>query len=177
AVGSCIVPTLEGSRPVLVEVQALTSPTVAPVPRRTANGLDFSRLQLVSAVLSRRAGIPLAGQDIIASIVGGLRISDPAADLALALAIASSHRDQPLPPDIVALGEIGLTGELRSVSRLERRLLEAERLGFKRCILPETTLQRQRPRIGMELLPAASLKEALKAVFTTQAGDSTLVAD
>jgi len=166
AVGSCVVPTLEGSRPVLVEVQALTSPTVAPVPRRIVNGLDSSRVQLVAAVLGRRAGVPLAGQDIIASVVGGLRISEPAADLGLALAIASSHRDKPLPADIVALGEVGLTGELRSVTHLERRLNEAERLGFKRCILPESTLQRQRPKIGLELLPAASLKDAIKLALT-----------
>jgi DNA repair protein RadA/Sms len=126
------------------------------------NGLDAGRVQLVAAVLGRRGGVPLAGQDIIASIVGGLRISEPAADLPLALAIVSSHRDRPLMPDMVALGEIGLTGELRSVSRLERRLGEAERLGFKRCILPESALQRQRPKLGIELLPAASLKEAIR---------------
>jgi DNA repair protein RadA/Sms len=161
AIGSAIVPTLEGSRPVLVEVQALTSPTVTPAPRRNANGLDINRLLLVSAVLSRRLGLPLAGQDILANVVGGLRIMEPALDLGLALAIASSHKDKPLPSDLVALGEIGLSGELRSVAHLERRLVEAERLGFKRCVLPETTLLRQRPRTAIELLPAAGLREAV----------------
>lgn len=165
AVGSAVVPTLEGSRPVLVEVQALTSPTVTPAPRRTGNGLDSSRLLLVTAVLSRRLNLPLAGVDVIANVVGGLRISEPAVDLALALAIASSHKDRPMPGDVVALGEVGLSGELRSVSHLERRLLEAERLGFKRCVLPETTLHRQRPRTGIELLAVPDLRGAVRAVL------------
>jgi len=162
AVGSAIVPTLEGSRPLLVEVQALTSPTVTPAPRRTANGLEVNRLVLVSAVLSRRLGLPLASQDIIASVVGGLRVREPAVDLALALAIASSHRDKPIPGDLVALGEIGLTGELRSVSQLERRLVEAERLGFKRCIVPEAAVRRQQLQSSLTILPAATLREAIK---------------
>ena len=162
AVGSVIVPTLEGSRPLLVEVQALTSPTAMPTPRRTVNGLDFNRLLLVSAVLTRRVGLSLAGQDVIASVVGGLRVHEPATDLALALAIVSSHRDRPVPPDLVALGEVGLSGELRSLSQLERRLLEAERLGFRRCLLPQSALARTKPKTKLELLPAATLREALK---------------
>jgi DNA repair protein RadA/Sms len=165
AVGSAVVPTLEGSRPVLVEVQALTSPTVTPAPRRTGNGLDTNRLLLVTAVLSRRLNLPLAGLDVIANVVGGLRIAEPAADLALALAIVSSHKDRPMPGDIVALGEVGLSGELRSVSHLERRLLEAERLGFKRCVLPETTLHRQRPRTEIELLAVPDLRGAVRAAL------------
>ncbi len=162
AVGSVVVPTLEGSRPLLVEVQALTNPTATPAPRRTANGLDFGRLLLVAAVLGRRLGLPLAAQDVIASVVGGLRVHEPAADLALALAIVSSHRDKPVPPDLVALGEIGLSGELRSVAQLDRRLAEAERLGFRRCVLPEAALRRQQPQTGLDLLPAATLREAIK---------------
>jgi len=165
AVGSAVVPTLEGSRPVLVEVQALTSPTVTPAPRRTANGLDTNRLLLVTAVLSRRLSLPLAGLDVIANVVGGLRIAEPAADLGLALAIASSHKDRAIPGDIVALGEVGLSGELRSVSHLERRLLEAERLGFKRCVLPEATLHRQRPRTGIELVAVPDLRAAVRTVL------------
>jgi DNA repair protein RadA/Sms len=165
AVGSAVVPTLEGSRPVLVEVQALTSPTVTPAPRRTGNGLDTNRLLLVTAVLSRRLNLPLAGLDVIANVVGGLRIAEPAADLALALAIASSHKDRAMPGDVVALGEVGLSGELRSVSHLERRLLEAERLGFKRCVLPETTLHRQRPRTAIELLAVPDLRGAVRTVL------------
>jgi len=162
AVGSVVVPTLEGSRPLLVEVQALTSPTAMPTPRRTVNGLDFNRLLLVAAVLTRRVGLSLAGQDVIASVVGGLRVHEPAADLGLALAIVSSHHDKPVPPDLAALGEVGLSGELRSVSQLERRLLEAERLGFQRCLLPESALARAKPKTKLELLPAATLREAIK---------------
>ncbi len=162
AVGSAVVPTMEGSRPLLVEVQALTSPAVTPAPRRTANGLDFGRLLLVSAVLGRRLGISLASQDIIASVVGGLRVHEPAADLALALAIVSSFRDSPVASDLVAVGEIGLSGELRSVGQLERRLAEAERLGFRRCLLPEASVRRGAPSTAMQLLPAAGLREAIK---------------
>lgn len=165
-VGSAIVPTLEGSRPVLIEVQALTSPTVTPAPRRTANGLDINRLLLVTAVLSRRLNLPLAGMDVIANVVGGLRVGEPAVDLGLALAIVSSHKDRAFPADLVAIGEVGLSGELRSVSHLERRLLEAERLGFKRCVLPESTLSRQRPQTGIGLLPAAGLREAVRLVLS-----------
>ncbi len=162
AIGSAIVPTLEGSRPLLVEVQALTSPTVTPAPRRTANGLDVNRLILVAAVLGRRLGLPLASQDIIASVVGGLRVREPAADLALALAIASSHRDKPIAGDLVAMGEIGLSGELRSVSQVERRLAEAERLGFKRCIVAQANLRGRLPGTSMELLPAGTVRDAVR---------------
>jgi DNA repair protein RadA/Sms len=112
-------------------------------------------------------GLSLAGQDVIASVVGGLRVHEPATDLALALAIVSSHRDKPVPADLVALGEVGLSGELRSLAQLERRLLEAERLGFRRCLLPQVALARPagrgaRPKTKLELLPAATLREAIK---------------
>ena len=164
-VGSVVVPVMEGTRPLLVELQALTSPTATPAPRRTANGLDANRLTLVTAVLTRRLGVPLAGLDVIANVVGGLRVHEPAADLGLALAVCSSHRDEALPAKLVALGEVGLSGELRSVSHLERRLMEAERLGFKRCLLPESALQRQRPKTGIELVVAPDLRRAMALVF------------
>ncbi len=163
AIGSVVVPTMEGSRPLLVEVQALTSPSVTPAPRRTANGLDYNRLLLVSAVLSRRLGESLASQDIVVSVAGGLRVLEPAMDLAVALSIVSSHRDRSIRLDLVMFGEIGLTGELRSVGHLERRLNEAERLGFRRCILPEASVRRQQPNTEMELLPASTLREAIRA--------------
>ncbi len=165
AVGSVVVPVMEGTRPVLVELQALTSPTVTPAPRRTANGLDSNRLTLVSAVLTRRLGVPLAGLDVIANVVGGLRVHEPAADLGLALAVCSSHRDEALPANLVALGEVGLSGELRSVSHLERRLMEAERLGFERCLLPASTLHRQRPKTSIELVVAPDLRCATTIAF------------
>ncbi len=160
AVGSVVLPTLEGSRPLLVEVQALTSASVTPAPRRVANGLDFNRLLLVSAVLGRRSGINVGSQDIMASVVGGLRVYEPAADLALA--IVSSHRDGSVPSDLIALGEIGLSGELRSVSHLERRLSEAARLGFRRCLLPGASLRGGNPKADIQALPAATVREALR---------------
>ena len=165
-IGSVVVPTVEGSRPLLVEVQALTSPAVTPAPRRTANGLDFNRLLLVSAVLSRRMGESLAQQDVIASVVGGVRVGEPAADLALALAILSSQRDKPVAGDMVAFGEIGLSGELRSVGHLERRLAEAERLGFKRCLLPEANLRRGKPKTGLEVMGAATVRDAARMTLS-----------
>ena len=161
-VGSVIVPTLEGSRPLLVEVQALTSPTALSMPRRTANGVDFNRLILITAVLSKRVGLSLGSQDVLVNVVGGLKLQEPAADLGVALAIASSFRDLRVPGDLVAMGEVGLSGELRSVSHLERRLAEAERLGFRRCILPRAALRRGRPATALELAPAATLEQAVR---------------
>jgi len=134
--GSTVAVTMEGTRPILVEIQALTSHTQNPQPRRTANGFDPNRLTMLIAVLSKRVGIPLFNQDIYVNVVGGLRISEPAADLAVATAIASSFRNQRVDPNLALIGEIGLSGELRSVSQLERRLSEATKLGFTRALYP-----------------------------------------
>jgi DNA repair protein RadA/Sms len=161
AIGSVIVPAVEGSRPVLVEVQALTSPTSAAMPRRVANGIEFSRLLLLTAVLTKRAGVRLSDQDVIVNVVGGLKVQEPAADLGVALAIASSHRDTRLAGDMVALGEIGLSGELRSVGHLERRLQEAERMGFSACVLPRVALRRGRPQTRMNLITVDTVGEAI----------------
>ena len=130
AVGAALVPALEGTRPLMLEIQALTSPAYAPVPRRVANGVDYNRLLMLSAVASRRSGLELAGQDIIVSVAGGFRVSEPAADLGIALALASSLYNRALEPDLVAFGEVGLSGELRTVPQVERRLKEAARLGL-----------------------------------------------
>lgn len=138
APGSTIAVTLEGTRPLLVEVQALTSHTGSAQPRRTANGFDVNRLLMLIAVLTKRVGLPLFNQDIYVNIVGGLRISEPAADLAVAIAIASSYRNQRIDPDLALVGEIGLSGELRSVSQLDRRVGEAARLGFRRAMTPSS---------------------------------------
>lgn len=135
--GSTVAVTMEGTRPLLIEVQALTSHAGNAPPRRVSNGFDLNRLLLLIAVLSKRVGIPLFNQDIYVNIVGGLRISEPAADLAVALAIVSSYRNQAVDPDMVLIGEIGLSGELRSVSQLDRRLIEATRLGFCRALIPQ----------------------------------------
>jgi len=162
AVGSMVVPTFEGSRPLLVEIQALTTMTGFGPPRRIANGVDFNRLLLIAAVLSRRAGINLSNQDIITNVIGGMHIGEPAADLGIALAIASSHRDAPVAQGLVALGEVGLSGELRPVPQMERRLAETARLGFKRCLIPETASKPSFQVKGVELLTASTVAQALR---------------
>jgi len=169
ASGSAVAVTMEGTRPLLVEIQALTSTTSFGLPRRTANGIDFNRLLLLAAVLSKRVGLKLSTQDIFVNVVGGLRISEPAADLGVAAAIASSFRGVPLPDDCVMLGEVGLSGELRSVGHAEKRLKEAAKLGFKRCIVPRSLrlgrgpspMRSQAPTVDIELLRARSIGEAL----------------
>ncbi|MFN7210539.1 MAG: DNA repair protein RadA [Aggregatilineales bacterium] len=161
AAGSAIVVTMEGTRPLLVEVQALASPTVYPNPRRAANGVDLNRLQLLTAVLVRRVGLRLAEQDVFVNVVGGLTVEEPAADLAIATAIASSLWDKPLPADLALIGEIGLSGELRAVSQIGARLREAAKLGFKRCIVPKTLRRADPPPQGIQAIPARSLPEAL----------------
>jgi DNA repair protein RadA/Sms len=160
--GSTIAVTMEGTRPLLVEIQALASHTSFGNPRRTVNGLDFNRLLLVIAVLGRRVGVPLAEQDIFANVVGGLQVVEPAADLAAAIALVSSVRDRPVPADLAAVGEIGLSGELRSVGQLDMRLNEAARLGFGTVIIPRP-LGRNKPRVpdGLAVLPARSVGEAV----------------
>ncbi len=160
AVGSVVVPTMEGSRPLLVEVQALTNLTTFGLPRRTANGVDFNRLLMLAAVLSRRAGLKLANQDIIVNVTGGLKVGEPAADIGIALAIASSYRDRAVAPHTAALGEVGLSGEVRVVSHLERRLKEAARLGFKRCIVPRAGAKTAVK--GIEPVAVSTLREAIR---------------
>lgn len=165
ASGSTIAVTMEGTRPLLVEVQALASTTSFGQPRRTANGVDFNRLLLLVAVLSRRVGLRLFDQDVFVNVIGGLKISEPAADLAVALAIASSIRNLPLPSDLAAVGEVGLSGELRAVSHLPRRLTEAAKLGFQRCIVPSTHRNVQEVPAGITTIPARSLSDALAAAW------------
>ncbi len=159
APGSAIAVTLEGTRPLLVEVQGLTSPTSFGNPRRRATGIDPNRLLLITAVLTRRVGMQLSDQDVFANVVGGLQVREPAIDLAVAAAIASSVRDRPLPGDLALLGEVGLSGELRSVPRTLERLMEAAKLGFKRVLLPG----RPPPELpdGLEVHSMRSLREAL----------------
>jgi len=160
-IGSVIVPTLEGTRPLLVEIQALTSPTSFGLPRRNANGVDYNRLLMITAVLTKRARLPLGNQDIIANVVGGIRVNEPAADLGIALAIASSSRNARVNPDLVAIGEIGLSGELRGVSQLDKRLAEASKLGFKSCLLPPLQGGQKMPP-DIKPVAVSSLSQALK---------------
>lgn len=160
AIGSAVTATLEGSRPLLVVIQALTNPNAFGQVRRTASGVDFNRLLLISAVLSRHLGLRLGNQDIITNVTGGLKISEPAADLAIALAVASSFRDAPVDPEMVAIGEVGLSGEIRAVPQLERRLSEAARLGFRRAIVPRTSARHIQMK-DLELVPVSTLRQAI----------------
>ena len=161
APGSVVAPTLEGSRPILVEVQALVAPTSYPSPRRTASGLDSNRLALLVAVLGRRAGIGLGAHDVYANLAGGLALSDPGLDLPVGLALASSLRDRAISPTTVAIGEVGLLGELRPVGGLERRLREAARLGFARAIVPRST-RGSTTADGIEVVPASTIVDAIE---------------
>ena len=139
AMGSVVVPILEGNRALLVEIQALTAPSTIPTPRRVATGYDSHRLLLVCSVAMRTCGIPLSDYDIIVNVTGGLKIAEPAADLGVALAIASSFRGVPMPGDVAAVGEVGLSGEIRRAPQTERRVKEAARLGFRKCLVPGNT--------------------------------------
>jgi DNA repair protein RadA/Sms len=159
--GSVVVPTIEGRRPMLVEVQGLVVPSSLPAPRRSAQGIDSGRLPMLLAVLSRRADVDLATRDVYASAVGGVRLSDPGVDLAVALALASAERDVALPSTTVVVGEVGLGGEVRQVVQCARRLAEAARLGFRRAVVPR--LAPAAPD-GIEAVRVATLADALQAV-------------
>ncbi|MFC1954622.1 DNA repair protein RadA [Chloroflexota bacterium] len=168
AVGSTVVPVLEGSRPLLVEIQALTNPTSFGLPRRTANGIDFNRLLLITAVLTRRIGLKLGNQDIMVNAAGGLKIGEPAADLGIALAIVSSSRDVAVDPELAVIGEVGLSGELRAVSQPDRRVNEAARMGFKRCLVPKTGAKVSPMPEDIQVISAGTLKEAIGVGLVTK---------
>ncbi len=168
AAGSAIAITMEGSRPLLIELQALTSPSAFGNPRRTPNGVDLNRLLLISAVLSKRIGLKLWEQDIFVNVIGGLKISEPASDLAMALAIASSYYDRPLPADLAIVGEVGLSGEIRRAGQLAARLNEAREIGFKRALVPRLGRHTDDLPEGMQLIEARSVAEALRAVLSSE---------
>jgi DNA repair protein RadA/Sms len=153
---------MEGTRPILVEIQGLTSPTAFGNPRRTPNGVDFNRLLLTVAVLTRRVGQRLGEQDVFVNVVGGLAVSEPAADLAIAAAIASSARNAPLRADTVLIGEVGLSGELRMVGQMPARLREAANLGFKTAIVPKRMRRGEPWPGGIQVIEARSLRQALE---------------
>jgi DNA repair protein RadA/Sms len=171
APGSVVAPTLEGTRPLLVEVQALVSPSGYGTPARRASGLDANRLALLVAVLGRRAGVGLSSHDVYANLAGGLSVAEPGLDLPLALALASSLRDRPVDPLTVAIGEVGLLGELRAVSGLERRLREAARLGYRRAIVPRAASGMAGEPAGIEVIRVGTLRDAIAAALGPDAND------
>jgi DNA repair protein RadA/Sms len=158
--GSCIVPILEGTRPMLVEMQALVAPAGYGTARRTSIGFDDGRLALLLAVLDRRSSADMSSRDVYVNVAGGVKVGEPGADLGLALALASSRLDVPLPADVAAFGEVGLGGEVRRVGRTDLRLREASRLGFTRVLLPEGT-ELARPPGGAEVIPIADVGSAV----------------
>jgi DNA repair protein RadA/Sms len=165
APGSAVLAAIEGTRPVLVEVQALVSPTSFGTPRRTCLGFDSARAALLVAVLERRAGLDLLGCDVFVNIAGGMTIAEPGADLAVSIALASSFKNRPVAKGTVAFGEVGLAGELRAIPQAEMRLAEAEKLGFRRAIVPTACLRRLRIADGVEVVGTKTLEAALEAAF------------
>jgi DNA repair protein RadA/Sms len=166
--GSVVAPSLEGSRPILVEIQALVSPSSLALPRRQTSGVDPGRVSLLVAVMEKRVGLGLSGQDLFVNVAGGVRLSEPAADLGVALALASSYLEKPVPLDTLVFGEVGLTGEVRAVSQPEVRLKEGHKLGFKRALLARRQTERLGDFPGLELIGVETLAEAIKQVLESR---------
>ena len=160
--GTCVACAMEGTRPVLAEVQALVTATTFNVPRRTTDGFDYNRAALLLAVMEKRGGMNLSACDAYVNVIGGLRLDEPAADLPVILAVASSFRDSPISDALAAVGEVGLTGEIRSVSNLPQRLGEISRLGFTQCIIPRQGTEQLIAPKGMELLRVRNIREAIE---------------
>ena len=165
ASGTCVACVMEGTRPILAEVQALVSKTTFNVPRRTADGFDFNRAALLLAVAEKRAGMKLNLFDAYINVIGGLRLDEPGADLPVVLAVASSYRDAVIPDDLVAIGEVGLTGEIRSVSHMNQRLAEALRLGFKKCIIPKNGSEKLEIPSGLTVYRVRNIREAIETAM------------
>ena len=165
ASGTCVACVMEGTRPILAEVQALVSKTSFNVPRRTADGFDFNRSALLLAVAEKRAGMKLSAFDAYINVIGGLRLDEPGADLPVVLAVASSYRDTVIPDDLVAIGEVGLTGEIRSVSNMNQRLAEVARLGFKKCIIPKNGSEKLEIPTGLTVYRVRNLREAIEVAM------------
>ena len=162
--GNCAVCTLEGTRPLIAEVQALVTQAPQPSPRRTTNGVDYNRMCLILAVLEKRLGLRFSSNDVYLNVIGGLRLDEPTTDLGVALALISSLTDRLVPDDLIALGELGLSGELRAISGLENRVREAMRLGFTRAVVPARNLEKRKLDLPIELIPVKSIYEALRVL-------------
>ena len=160
--GSVVVASMEGTRPLLIELQALTSASVFGIPKRTANGFDYNRLAVLIAVLEKKAGLALGGQDVYLNVVSGIKIVEPAVDLGVILACSSSYKNVSIPKDVVAIGEVGLTGEVRAVNMIEKRIKEAEKLGFKKCIIPESNRKLLKDNYKLDIIGVKNINEAIK---------------
>lgn len=163
--GTCVSCVMEGTRPILAEIQALITPSSYNVARRNSNGVDYNRAMLLLAVLEKRGGLRIGGCDAYINVIGGLNLNEPAADLATVLAIASSYRDKAIGDDLVAIGEVGLTGELRTVTQLNQRLTEISRLGFKRCIMPDQNRGKLKVPEGLKIITVRTIRDALNEVL------------
>ncbi len=162
--GSCIIATMEGTRPVLIELQALTSQSVFGLPKRTANGVDYNRLALLIAVLEKKVGLSLGSQDVYLNVVGGMKINEPSIDLGIICVAASSYKNISIPKDTVIMGEVGLTGEVRRINLIEKRLKEAEKLGFKTCIIPESNKKVLKDEYKLDIIGVKNIQEAMKKI-------------
>lgn len=162
--GAAIVSSLEGTRPLLVELQALTTPSVYGIPKRTGNGVDFNKIALLIAVLEKRARLSIGNQDVYVNVVSGMKINEPAVDLGIALVIASSFKSVYIPKDTAIIGEVGLTGEVRSVNMIDKRLKEAEKLGIKKCIIPQNNKKLLKNTYKLDIIGVGNINEALRAI-------------
>ena len=162
--GAAIVCSLEGTRPLLVELQALTTQSFYGIPKRAGNGVDFNKITLIVAVLEKRANLSLGNQDIYLNVVSGMKINEPAIDLGIALVIASCYKNTYIPKDTAIIGEVGLTGEIRAVNMIDKRLKEAERLGIKKCIIPENNKKLLKNTYKLDIIGVRNINEALKAI-------------
>ena len=162
--GNCAVCTVEGTRPIVAEIQALVSPTAFPSPRRTSNGIDYTRTYLILAVLEKRLGLKFSANDVYLNVIGGLELDEPAADIAIALALISSLTDRVIPDDLIAIGEIGLSGECRGVANVSQRVKEASRLGFTKAVIPVRNYERDKFDCNIELIPVKNIYDLLKVI-------------
>ena len=162
--GSVVVASIEGTRPLLLELQALTTQSVFGIPRRNANGIDYNRLTLLVAVLEKKAGLMLGNQDVYLNLVGGIKVNEPALDLGIVIATASSLKNISIKEDVVIIGEVGLTGEVRSVNMIEKRLKEAEKLGYKTCIIPESNKKLLKEKFKLDIIGVKNIIDAMKSL-------------
>ncbi len=163
--GSVVVASMEGTRPLLIELQALTTPSVFGIPKRTANGIDYNRLAVLIAVIEKRAGIMLGTQDVYLNVVSGIKIVEPSVDLGIILACTSSYKNISIPQNVVAIGEVGLTGEVRAVNMIEKRIKEAEKLGFKKCIIPESNKKLLKDSYKLDIIGVRNINEAINTLI------------